>query len=374
MRTTIISPTADTRGFRPSFLRITSSLHFLSRYYLRGPREAIKRVMCSAAVMVAMAAPVFCETAGPNMPHDEQLAQAYGFLLGQDMTLQRIEAEFPDQAIAAQAARHLFAASPLGASRGALEAKLSEILGQDWPLVKEQLSSQLRTTLDSQTLTEGDAAAFVSEVSGRVKGNLPDSVKAILLAENPTFSKSPAAELAGGWGQTFRTKGHPKAKGVDVSFTLPASWSRREAARPNIVQLFRSEAGHGLIVCNILVKDLGLPPDLAFGEDDVKESLQPDTLRQMVPPGGTFLDAAALVLDGSPAGMLIYDQPAEILDVSKTIRGIQFCTVQGRSMVVLQFLLDVPAGSSDTLASLQERYLPLARAVAATYVSHAKYQ
>lgn len=50
-----------------------------------------------------------------------------------------------------------------------------------------------------------------------------------------------------------------QAKGVNFTISYPNSWRAAEGERPNILQKFVSEGGHGLEMM-ILTKDLPSPP------------------------------------------------------------------------------------------------------------------
>lgn len=190
------------------------------------------------------------------------------------------------------------------------------------------MTAQIDSLIGGKDLTRQQAIDFLKEVRKRAKGEMPKSILAALLSAHSRFAKNPGLELTAGWKQTFRTKGHPKAKGVDFSISFPVSWSKREGYRPNIIQFLQSGAGHGPIMCNLMVKDLPLPAGYKLTEGELKEFFQPNELKDMVPDNGTFIDANSIVLEGAPAGILVSDQTMQRIDLTLTMRMTQFITIQ----------------------------------------------
>jgi len=325
-------------------------------------------------VSFALAGTAFSGEVSTKEPRWKQLSQAYGFVLGQQASLELIEKKFPDLAQDVKAAWFAFNSTALGESVRGVEEELSMVLGAKWSEYKNEMTAQIDALVGGQELTKQQAEAFLQEVRQRAKGKVPESILAALLSAHPQFSKNPALELSAGWKQTFRTKGHPKAKGVDFSVSFPASWSKREGYRPNIIQVFQSGAGHGPINSNLMVKDIPLPAGYKPTQQELREFFQPSELRDMVPDGGTFIDAKSIVLENAPAGMLVSDQTMQRLDLTLTMRMTQFVTIQSSSMIFVQFIVAKVPDSNESLADLQKKYLPIYRAIANTFVINDKYK
>jgi hypothetical protein len=309
-----------------------------------------------------------------KQPRWKQLCQAYGFVLGQESTLELIEKKFPDLTTATKEAWFAFNSTALGECVKGVEDELSKDLGEKWPEYKKMMADQMSDLTNKQEFTRQQASEFLAEVRKRAKGNIPESIRMSLLSAHPRYSKSPGLEIADGWKQTFRTKGHAKAKGVDVSISLPASWSKREGNRPNIVQVFHSGAGHGPIMCNLIIGTLPLPAGYKPTSAELKEYFQPAELRARLPEGASFIDAKEIVLEGSPAGMLVFDQTGQRLDIKFKMRMTQFEIIHGTSMVGLQFAIaDIP-GSASSLDDLQKQFLPTFKMIANSYVCNDRYK
>ena len=309
-----------------------------------------------------------------NKPRWKQLSQAYGFVLGQQASLELIEKKFPDLATETKEAMFAFYSTALGECVKGVETELSNELGEKWPEYKKMMSDQMSDHIGRQDLTSEQASKFLAEVRQRAKGNIPESIRMTLLSAHTRYSSNPGLEIADGWKQTFRTKGHAKAKGVDVSISLPASWSKREGNRPNIVQVFRSGAGHGPVMCNLMVKTLPLPEGYELTTAELNEFFQPTELKGMLPEGTEFIDAKEIALEGSPAGMMVFDQTQQRLDIRVAMRVTEFVVIHGDAMVFLQFMIADMPDSSASLDDLQKQYLPSFKMIANTYVWNDRYK
>ncbi len=324
-------------------------------------------------MVFALAKTAFCEEFTIKEPRWKQVSLAHGFVLGQQASLELINKKFPDLKKDVKEAWFAFNSTALGESVKSVEEELSKKLGDKWPEYKKEMTAQMDSLVDGQELTRQQAVAFLHEVHQRATGAVPKSILATLLSAHPRFSKQPELEMSNGWKHTFRTKGHPKAKGVNFSISFPASWSKREGHRPNVIQLFRNSAGHGPIMCNLLVKDLPLPAGYKLTTEELKELFQPNELKGMIPDGGTFIDAKEMILEGLPAGMIIHDQIQERLELKLAMRMTQFVTVYESSMIFIQFIVAEMPDSTDTLDDLQKQFLPTFKAVANTFILNDLY-
>ena len=325
-------------------------------------------------VIFAFAGTAFSEEISTKESRWKQLSQAYGFVLGQQISLELIEQEFPDLAKDVRYAWFSFNSTALGESVKGVEEELSKMLGNRWSEYKKEMIAQMDMLIGEQDITRQQAVDFLQEVRQRSRGEMPESILATLLSAHSKFSKNPGLELSTGWKQTFRTKNHPKAKGVDFSISFPASWRKREGYRPNIIQFFESGAGYGPIMCSLMVKDIPLPDGYNLSERELKNFFHQNELKDLVPDGGMFIDAKTIVLEGAPAGMLISDQEMQRLDLTLSMRMTQFITIQEKSMIFIQFMVAKMPDSEESMDELQQKYLPIYRAIANTFVLNEKYK
>jgi hypothetical protein len=308
----------------------------------------------------------------PQEPRWKQLAQGYGFLLGQQNNLKRIEKDFPDLAGDVKQAWFAFQSCALGESLPGVEAELGVLLGENWPAAKERMAAENVAMINGQKVSRAQAVGFLAEVRARAKGQLPENIRTALLSAHPRYAKNSAAELSEGWKQTFRTKDHPKAKGLDFAISLPASWSKREGNRPNIIQFFQSGGGHGPLMCAIMAKTFPLPPGSQLTRKELEEFFRPEELKDLVPEKATFVSAKPLVLEGMPAGLLIADQAAQRLDLSVTLRLVQFITIRDSSIIFIQF--SFAKSPTQSLDDLQQQVLPTCLLIANSFIYFPRYQ
>lgn len=94
----------------------------------------------------------------------------------------------------------------------------------------------------------------------------------------------------------------------------------------------------------------------------------------MIPSGAMFIEAKSLVLEGSPAGVIVFDDTARRLDTELRMRRTQFITVQGESLIYIQFLASQMAGVTESLDELQKKNLPLYFAIVNSFVFNDRYR
>lgn len=320
------------------------------------------------------ARPAFTEEAEPLDPRWKQLSQAFGFLLGQQDSIDMIGEKFPDLSPQIKLSWYAFQSSALGESMPGVEKLLEKEVGGRWPEMRKQLVDQSKKLAESQDVTEEQASAFLDEVKKRSKGEgIPEPIRSTLLSANPRYMTEPSLEIVEGWKNTYRTKDHPKAKGVDFSISLPSRWYQREGNRPNIIQFFRSDGGHGPAICNLMVKDLPLPEGYEITRSELEEFFAPSELKGMIPDGVTLIEAQSIVMEGMPAGKMVFDHTMQQLDVVMTMRMTQYVTILDKKMIIIQFVVSEQEGTDETLDELQKRYSRTCRTVANSFVYNDRY-
>jgi hypothetical protein len=302
-------------------------------------------------------------------PRWKQLTQAYGFIQGQQQSLSLIETKFPNLRQRVREAWFAFNSSSLGESVSGLDAELSQFLGDKWPEFQDGMRTQMDQLEAGSDCSEPDAIAFLNEVERRSRGEMPIQILQTLISVNPRYVKNPALELIEGWKQTFNTEGHPKAKGIDLTISLPKSWFRREGNRPNIIQFFQSGVGHGQLMCSLMTLKIPLQPGEAFSRNEAAKLLQPNGLKDMVPENATYIEAKSIALERSPAAYIVYDIEEQRLDLIIPMRVTQFVMISGDSMIFIQFMIDgTKNGPDTTFDDLQEQYFATFLTIANTLV------
>lgn len=303
------------------------------------------------------------ELTGLKKPRWKQLSEAYGFLLGQQRSLAQIEQQFPELRRNVKQVWFAFYSGPLGNSLAGIEDEMGRLYGEKWSELKPQMDAQMADLLAQQTIDRNQAQEFLDEVAARAKGDIPEEIRSTLLSTVPRYVKFPDEELLDGWKQTFRTKDHPTAKGVDFSISLPASWSRSEGNRPDMVQLFQSSGGHGSLMCSATVKTL---PSITKAERD--DFFRADSLSDMCGKTGKALSTATVTLNGRRTGLVVCDGVQEWSSVRVAMRTTNYFVISGRAMILLQFMAFQRADSKDSLDDLQARAFPLFQAAANSLV------
>ncbi len=110
--------------------------------------------------------------------------------------------------------------------------------------------------------------------------------------------------LGGEMSQTFSSKGHQKAKGIEVRVDFPATWKIEEAKRPNTVVLATSGNGLGLESCALGVNSLeqaGFTPQSA-GSESTATLAERGRLEAVADAmGGRLIDGGGANLEGLPS-------------------------------------------------------------------------
>ena len=316
---------------------------------------------------------VAAQTVTTKEPYWKQLMHAKGYVVGQQLALEEIEQRFPDLGREVRSSWFAFNSTALGESAKAVDVELSNLLGDKWPSVEEKLLEESASFVIDQEFTHQQAVDFLAEVHDRARGDMPKPILATLLAVNPRFVRHPEREINSGWRQTFRTKGHPKAKGVDFSVSFPASWSAREGDRPNIIQFFQSEAGNGNVFGGLIVQNLPSLGGYILTRRDLEEFFS-EELDEMIPEGASLIESKQIVLEKLPAGLMIYDMTEKRLDAEIDMRVTQFVTIYNTSMIFIQLMISDIETSGPSLIDLQKKYYPLFMAIANTLVINEKYK
>lgn len=240
-----------------------------------------------------------------------QLSKAFGFVVGQNQTLAKISAEFPELSRNANLAKLTFDSSSLGKGATGVEKKLETILGGKMPEFKQTMNKRMQDYLKKQKFTSQQAKQFILEVNQRAKGTLPDSICSTLLSSNPSYMINPALEFTEGWKQKFLSKGHAKSKGMNITISYPKSWLKAEGQRPNILQKFAPNTNAPMI--GVMLQTVELPKDLnrKLNQEEQKELASLELTKMFLPEKATIVSHKITKLDGQICSMTEYTLTAE---------------------------------------------------------------
>lgn len=244
------------------------------------------------------------QNSSASLPQSLQLAKdasnAYGYLIGQSFTLERIESQYPEMAGQSIIAKASFnAAFPSVQSR--IREMLLDIYGKDlFEDLESKIVDAVEENLASLPMTRSLAEQFINTVRNRADGDIESPALEIILAT--TYLEKPAEEVRDGFYQAFESESHPKAKGVELGLRLPVSWIAEEGRRPNIVQKWRNFGGHGYTTIMLDIRDAGAD----VSDAEVREMIESGEIKNYLPEGATFQDANLTQLDAQAAYVVDY--------------------------------------------------------------------
>lgn len=341
-----------------------------------------KRIVGAAMVvaLLALLAPLSAKTASPNqiraplysdfdLQRLSDLSKTYGYYNGQRLNIERIQKDFPALAAEATKAQMKFDLV-FKYSYENIEKMLREMLGDKWDEYQIQMQEKAEKVLSDFSISAEQAVAFIKQVALRAKGDIESPVLETLLTYNPEFQKNPAKEFLRGFTHTFRTKHHPKAKGVDFQIQYPKSWLAKEGKRPNVIQLFTSENGRGLDSIGLMVKDF---PQPANSDEELTDLFSAESLREMLPDKASFISAKPVVLDRQKGVMLIIEQVGQRLDITMKVRSLQFITIYNNKMIFVQCGVVTTDENANSLNERFKKMEPLFKLVGNSFVIQSQY-
>jgi hypothetical protein len=235
------------------------------------------------------------------------LSKAYGFILGQDYQLSRIEKAYPAARVEVEMTRMAFGAG-FPNIRIKIERELSSALGEaGLKQLRNETQRKIVDFLSQQPMTSETAKQFLDQVQARAKGNEiePDVLNYLLAVK---YTDNNAGEFTDGFRQRYRTDGSGKSQGLRFHLQLPRSWLAVEGERPHVVKKWVSEGGTGLANIMLLIQDTGgETPNRA----EVDQFVQSGEIRTIVPDGGTYIDGGALSMEKSAGYWLEMATPQE---------------------------------------------------------------
>ena len=94
----------------------------------------------------------------------------------------------------------------------------------------------------------------------------------------------------------------------------------------------------------------------------------------MVPDGGRLISAKPIVLDGEKGGMILFEQTLQRLDLSMTMRGLNFITVRSGKMIFIQCMVYTRPGEASKMQERFSRFEPVFRLIGNSFVLHDRYK
>jgi len=265
----------------------------------------------------------------------QDLGKAFGFCYGQRRTLSQIHRMFPELKAQVSLATMQWDNALKEAEEG-VEARLRMVLREHWDDVRAVMIAQADPILEEQkrNATRDTAISFLELVKHRANGAMESPAREMMLASHPDFVASPGREFANGYTGIFSSIGHPKAHGVDLSIRYPLSWKQFETDRPDIVQKWTSDGGHGTDV--FMVQVTMLPEHLTPNE--MAAYFTESFAKEMFAEGGNVLSFETKILERLPLGIVHFTQTVERLDVNLEIRGALHYLIHENALISFQFM------------------------------------
>jgi hypothetical protein len=332
----------------------------------------IKRKILFILLILAFTIPVLAQTTNNiKKPKVQRVAQAYGYLIGQEHSINIIKNEFPQFENDMLNAEMAFN-STFGKSRSGIKEYLLNLLGEEKFI---DFDNKLILEIENRTVnveySEEMVLNFIEELKKRANGDIETPILETFLSFE--YADSPHQELLAGFTTIFKTKGHLKSKNTDWQIRVPKSWRAKEADRPNIIQNFIDDFGDGLQGIMLMVKDIPTQKEKILTEQEKDEFFSEEESKEYVPDGATFISFTKMNFDNKIGGMLEVEQVIQRLDFKLKIRMVQFMFIFENKVYSL-----VGSVSSfnieDDLTSKTKKYLPLYKLVANSIVINEQYK
>lgn len=267
------------------------------------------------------------------------LSKAYGFILGQDYQLSRIERAYPGARVEVEMARMAFGVG-FPNIRIKIERELSSALGEaGLRQLRIETQRKLIDLLSQQPLHPETVKQFLDQVQARAKGNgvEPDVLNYLLAVK---YADNNVGEFTDGFRQRYWTDGSGKSQGLRFHLQLPRSWLGKEGERPHVVQKWTSEGGTGLANIMLLVQDTGGETP---NRTEVDQFVRSGEIRAIVPEGGTYIDGGAFSMEKSAGYWLEMATPGERVGGRMYLRGYMYLLFFQGKAISLQCM----AGGAD---------------------------
>ena len=247
------------------------------------------------------------------------MAQAYGFVLGQEYSLSRIEKELPELKLGVELARAQFGAT-FPEIIAKLEVQLKQAMGEElFQETRATLQTKLNATLGRQQITLEIAGNFLQQVKNRSRGEIESPILEYLLAVR--YALNPVGEYLDRFRQRYETDGTGKSQGLTLNLQMPRSWLGMHGERPHIVQKWVSENGTGMETILLDVRDgQGYRPT----KKEMEEFVRSGDVRDTVPDGATYIASGNFTLEKQNGYWVQMSMPLERAGVKMYQRALLY--------------------------------------------------
>lgn len=182
-------------------------------------------------------------------------------------------------------------------------------------------------------------------------------------------------EFMSGQRATYSSKGSAKAKGLEISFDYPVSWSGADGRRPNTLYQVTSNFGKGLELCNLVIRELPLPAGYTPTRSEVLELFEARALPGLIPAGSTYIGGAPTQLDGQLGAWINFSHDMDRAGIALRMQWLAFHFYYEKRLV--NFSCAVGASGKTPTQDVRDRYrtfLPLFQQMANSLIIHSKWK
>lgn len=297
----------------------------------------------------------------------ERLIEAYSYCLGQSIWLDRLNDSFPEYKNKSMIAEAKFK-KQFGLGIENIDKHLKKALGERYQQINGSIKEKAKDFINGQALDAEIAESFIGEVEKRALGiGIPQQTLEVLLSA--TYEDNPHGEFSAGMTQTYRTKGHPKAKGTDWQLKVPISWKAMEGDRPNIIQKFVNMGGSGDYLITLMVQETG------FTDKEARQLINNEAgMKAAFSQEGKVLAYKPMVIDNYPGGMVEIEQTVQRLDITVIVRSQQYFALKDGMMYIMQGAIGTVNSSRDyDIEKEMNRHSLLFRLVANSIILNSQY-
>ena len=289
----------------------------------------------------------------------KSLTNAYGFFLGQERTLKRIEETYPDLQIAVNQARVSFdAALPFAFDK--ISGEIQRYFGDsNFAKLNSETENKFAELLDSQPITRELSLDFLAEIQNRKRGiGVDPEIWATILAAN--YSNTPVNEFLDGHVDRFSTDGTGKALGEKFTLKIPTSWKGMEGVRPRVLRKWISESGNG--PNSVMVQVWSLDGQQVT-EADIQEMIESPDTSALVPNGGNVVEVRKLMHENHPGVLIDYRIDINRVGIERNTRTMTYMIFKNESAIMLSCMTVMAEVSVDKIDTHFRPMKPLCRQV-----------
>jgi hypothetical protein len=168
-------------------------------------------------------------------------------------------------------------------------------------------------------LDDFSAVKYKDYIQGFLDGTNPSKEFEYLLSFK--YKNNPIEEFRNGHTNTYSTLNHSKAKGTNWQIKYPRSWLCMEGDRPNIITKIVNDFGNGTIGVLLAVKDL---PNYTASKKEIETFFTEKSAKELIPENSEFISFKKIVIEGLPAGKLIYSTKVQRMDFTMEIYTVNY--------------------------------------------------